>query len=288
MQNISKSWCAHIDITNICRKGCVYCTRYDRHLGPNCYYMSLEQVEDALISYRGFPGYIGIIGGEPQFHPQFDKICLLFKQYVPKNKPILFTSINPKTSKWSAIIEETIGHYEYHPHNEEQEKTYEHQPLTIAIKDVIKDPKLRKMMIDDCWVQRKWCPTITNDGAFFCEIGAALAKLQGIKGWEVKEGWWNKDPKNFGSQLDLCQLCGMPIPMRRQKMADKRQKISPSFLQILKDADLPIGDYELFDKEITLPEIRGWLPKWTPGVYRTEQLKENFQYSTLDWKRING
>lgn len=283
MQSISKAWCAHIDITNVCRKGCVYCTRFDRHLGPNKYSMSLDQIENALIAYKGWPSNIGIMGGEPQFHPNFDKVCSLIQTYAPRNKVILFTSINPQTSKWSNIIRDTFFHYEYHPHTEEQEKTYEHQPLTISIKDAVKDFGIRSRLINDCWVQRKWCPSVTNDGAFFCEIGAGIAKLQGILGWVVEEGWWERTHASFGYQLELCQLCGMAIPMRRQKMSNKKQLISPSFLQLLKDNSLPIGDYELFDREITVSEMKDILPFWTPGIYRTKQKKENFKYSTLNW-----
>lgn len=286
MQDISKAWCAHIDITNVCRRGCVYCTRFDRHLGPKKYSLSLPEVENALISYKDFPGFIGIMGGEPQFHPQFSGVCSLIRTYFPRNKVILFTSVDPIRSKWSSIIRATFFHFEYHPHNEEQEKTYEHQPLTIAIRDVVRSEGFRNTLINDCWVQRKWCPSITDDGAFFCEIGAGIAKLQGNKGWEVKEGWWKISPADFGAQLNLCQLCGMAIPMKRQKMSDKKQKISPSFLNLLTSKGLPTGDYELFDREITTQEMKEALPTWTPGVYRIEQTKENFQYSTLDWNNI--
>ncbi|MEN6306906.1 MAG: radical SAM protein [Anaerohalosphaeraceae bacterium] len=288
MQSIEKAWCGHVDITNVCRHGCVYCTRYDRHLGPKKYMMSLDDIEAALISYTGFPGRIGIMGGEPQFHKQFDEVCRLVQKHIPKDKPILFTSVNPATSKWSDVIRETFPHTEFHPHTEEQESTYEHQPLTIACADAVKDKALRQALIEDCWVQRKWCPTVTDDGAFFCEIGASLAKLTGMKGWPLKQDgrqWWKRTPSEFGDQLDLCQLCGMCIPMKRQKMADKKQKISPSFLKVLEENGLPVGIYELFDREITPKEMRAALPTWTPGIYRTEQLSERFSYSTIDWSR---
>lgn len=289
MQNIEKAWCVLIDITNICHRGCVYCTRYDRHTGHQKFHMPLEQVEAALKAYRGFPRYIGIIGGEPQFYQNFDDLCKLLQRYYNRNKYILFTSIDPQRVHNASLVSATFGHVAFHAHTKAQEEIYEHQPITIAIRDAVPDEKLKNELISDCWVQRKWCPTVTDDGAFFCEVGAALAKLQGIKGWpfydDDKRVWWRKSPAEFGDQLELCQLCGMAIPMKRQKMIDRCQKISPSFLEMLKRNKLPIGDYELFDQIISVKEMKEALPNWTPGTYKISQLREHFCYSTINWNQ---
>lgn len=282
MKPIQEAIFGLIDITYYCGRGCVYCTRCDRHLGNKRYHMTLEQVEQALQSYYGFKGLIGIIGGEPLLHPQFKEICEIIRVYYPAQKMHLFTSIDPVKSKYASDIKKTFAHIAYHPHNEVQEATHFHQPLTIAIKDVVKNKQLRADLIDDCAVQRKWCPTITNDGAFFCEVGASIAKLLGVKGWDVLPDWWIKEPKDFGYQKEICQYCGMCIPMERQLMSNKKQKISPSFLAIVENA----GDYELFDKEITVKEMKEALPTWTPLFYKDEQiLTESFQFSTLDWNK---
>jgi hypothetical protein len=288
MKPIREMWAGMIDITYYCGRECVYCTRCDRHLGKKRYHMSLEDVEKALISYKDFPGWIGIIGGEPLFYPYLSEACELIRHYFPNpaNKVAIWTSIDPQKSKYGNDIFRTFGHVHYHPHTKEQEQEFSHQPLTISIKDVIKNEKLRNALIDDCWLQRKWCPTITNDGAFFCETAASIAKLLGIKGWEVEPTWWKRNPSEFGYQKDLCQYCGMCIPMERQKMEEKQQKISPSFLKILRDNNLPTGNYELFDKQITIKEMVECVPNWKPGVYKTELLYETFPFSTIDFSKF--
>ena len=287
MQPMYLTWVGLIDVTYHCGRECVYCTRCDRHLGYKRFHMDLNDFETAVISYDDWPTQIGIIGGEPLYHPKFSEICNMLLGHSAKGRNVLFTSVDSKKSKWEKDINKTFGTICYHPHTDEQEATYKHQPLTIAIKDVVKDEVLRDALIDDCWVQRKWCPTITDDGAFFCEVGASIAKLMGQKGWPVEPEWWRRFPSEFGYQKGFCQFCGMCIPMERQSMADKKQLISPSFLELLNRANLPIGDYELFDKEITVEEMKAALPTWTPSCYKDEQLQEVFQHSTLDWSQYH-
>ena len=287
MQPISKAWLSHIDITNHCGKNCVYCTRYDRHLSPlKKYHMSIGEFSVAVYSYIGWPNKIGIMGGEPLLHPEFDLLCEILLLSFPKKKNVLFTAIDPERAKWRESIQETFGCIEYHPHTKDQESKWEHQPITIAISDVVKDRTLRDALIDDCWVQRKWCPTVTNDGAYFCEVAASLGKLLGTKGWPVTPEWWKTKPEDFGYQKALCQLCGMAIPMSRQSMSNKKELISPKFMKLLFNLQYPVGDYEIFDREITVREMKDALPDWKPGCYRDKQINETFQYSTIDWSRF--
>jgi hypothetical protein len=285
MKPISEAWAGLIDVTYYCGRRCVYCTRYDRHLGDKRYHMPLSKIEEALISYEGFAGRIGIIGGDPLLHPEFQAICALARRYYPPEKLQLFTSINPHSSKYAENISATFKYIAYNPHTDEQEAEWCHQPLTLAVKDMVKDKQLKKELIDDCWVQRKWCPTITIDGAFFCEVGASIARISGFKGWPVVKGWWQKEPSDFGAQLNLCEFCGMCIPMVRQKMADKKQKISPSVVKLLKENGSPLGDYILVDQPFTIEEMKAALSNWTPSIYKQEQIGEVFTHSTIDWTK---
>jgi hypothetical protein len=283
MKPIREAFFGLIDITYYCGRECVYCTRCDRHLGNKRYHMALDYFENALRCYQGFAGQIGIIGGEPLLYPQLNEACEIIRRYFSKNKMMIFTSIDPQKSKYRDAIFQTFGDIPYHPHTEEQESAFAHQPLTIAIKDVIKNEKLRLALIEDCWVQRKWCPTVTDDGAYFCEVGASIAKLLGVKGWPVEPHWWEREPRDFGEQREMCQYCGMCIPMACQKMKDKKQKISPSFLKLLQDRNLPTGEYEIFDRQILRTEMKKAQPNWKPGIYKKEQLSECFIFSSLNF-----
>ena len=283
---IKHMWCAHIDITYYCGRKCVYCTRNDRHLGDKRYHLSLPAVEQALVSYGGFPGLIGIMGGEPLAHPQFKEVCEIIRNYYPPSKMHLWTSIEPATSKYKTDISKTFQHVAYHPHTPEQEAGFYHQPSTLASKDMVVDLNLRAALIDDCWLQRKWCPAVTIDGAFFCEVAGSIARISGKQGWPVESGWWKRMPP-YTDQIDLCELCGICVPMERQKMSDKKQKISPSFLKLLQDTGRPIGEYELVTEPMTVAQMKAALPNWTPSCYKEGQLGEVFPHSTIDWSKYS-
>jgi hypothetical protein len=66
-----------------------------------------------------------------------------------------------------------------------------HQPLTLSIGEVVKSKETQEQLIDSCWAQKTWCPTVTTKGAFFCELAAGFDRmLDGPGGWPVEKGWW--------------------------------------------------------------------------------------------------
>ena len=281
MQPISSAWCVQIDITNYCFLSCLYCSRYNRHLRRDQRkHMTLEQIGKALDSLKTWPNKIGIIGGEPLLHPEFVQICELIMGKFPPPKMGLWTSGGKNYQELLPLINRTFGFVAYNEHNEEQLQTCKHQPLTIAIKDVIKDDNIRKTLIDDCWVQRTWCATINHFGAYFCEVAAAQDVLlnEGQNAWPVVPGWWKKTPDQFKDQVDkLCDNCGMAIPMERELIKNKTEKISPSILSTFREKNLKKvsdNDIELFNYQISKDEIIKNIPTWTPGNYRGDLIED--------------
>lgn len=275
MQPIPKSWCMQIDITNYCVRGCLYCSRYNRHLRVDQrVHMSLDQVEKALDSLRTWPTKIGIIGGEPLLHPEFAGLCELIRTKFPPEKMALWTSGGKKYKELLPTINGTFGFVAYNEHNAEQLSTCKHQPLTVAIKDVIGNERLRETLIDDCWVQRTWCPTINHFGAYFCEVAAAQDVLlnEGRNAWPVVPRWWDKIPSQFEDQVKACcDNCGMAIPMEREFIRNRTEKFSPSMLKAFREKNLlkvSEGDVELFDYQFSKEEIIRNARTWTPGNYR--------------------
>jgi hypothetical protein len=278
-----------IDITNKCPIGdCVYCSRFERHIRPDMKYeMSLDFLSNCLESLRKFPGPIGIIGGEPQLHTQFTEVCALIRSKHPREKMALWTSINP-LGTYSRDISATFGFIAFNQHSAHQLMVCRHQPLTLASCDMVKDEGLRTRLIDDCWIGNNWCPSITKLGAYFCEVAGGLAYLQGIRGWSVglEPGWWERERKDYGYQLDLCQLCGGPVPMERQLICNKRQKISSSFMKMLWDNNLILGDHELVEMPFTKAEMAEAALTWRPGAYREDKAVTEGLGSTLDWREL--
>jgi hypothetical protein len=248
--------------------------------------MSFEEVERALDSLEGWPGLIGIIGGEPTIHPQFVEICHLIKKRGLKTKTQLFTMGGQKYKDCLSVIRDSFSHINYNPHDLHQLDVCVHQPITIAIQDVVENKTYRDKLIDECWAQRTWCPTIGPKGAFFCEIAYALdLVLDGEGGFPVEHGWWNKTPDEFRDQVDrYCGHCGFAIPMEREKINEKKEKMSSGLLQLFRDRGLPClsdEDVSLFDQKLTIEEMERAKENWDPGNYR-QDLRSDMKHG---WKR---
>ena len=105
-----------------------------------------------------------------------------------------------------------------------------------------------RYLIDHCWVQNTWSASINPNCAFFCEIAASMAMLYGEKGWDVKEGWWKKTPKDFIEQMEkYCTKCGAAIPMWRRDSIDGKDDVSPKNLERLKEIKSPKIEKEMYE-----------------------------------------
>jgi len=231
--------------------------------------MSLDQLKHALETLQDWPGRIGIIGGEPLLHPQFKEVCDLIRSMYPRKKMMLWTSGGKKWHELEELIKQTFKDVAYNEHNEYQQDTCLHQPLTISIKEAVPRESIRKQLIDDCWVQRTWCPTITPYGAYFCEVGAAQDILlnDGKHAWPITPEWWKKEPCDFQDQVVmLCDNCGMAIPMEREIIRNKVEKFSPQFLELCKSKNLrKLNEkyVEVYDHIFTEDELKNNIKRWT-------------------------
>lgn len=281
MKPIWESWFCHIDVTSRCPMSCLYCSRYNRHLRKDqkCD-MPLAIIEKSLDSLREWPAKIGIMGGEPILHNQFQEMCSLIQSKFPREKMGLWTSGGPNWAKYEPLAQQTFGFIAYNEHNPIQQAMCRHQRLTVAVKDVVKDTEYMNELIDDCWVQRIWCPTITSKGGFFCEIAAAQDWLwDGPGGYEIEQHWWKKAPNQFKDQVDrYCKNCGMCVPMERDLLGDGVEKMSPSVYKKMctyRNANIEIGkNVEIFDKQLSIDEIETKKLSWYPGNYRGDHAED--------------
>ena len=278
MRPIYSSETIQIDITNHCFMSCLYCSRYNRHIRPDQRrHMTVEQFKTALDTLRIWPGKIGIIGGEPLLHPDFEEMCSLLRARFNRNKLGLWTSGGKNFQTHLEMIDLTFGFIAYNEHNKEQLEKCKHQPLTVAISEVVPDEQLRNKLIDACWVQNTWCATINHFGAYFCEVAGAQDALlnEGINAWPVEHGWWKKAPVQFQDQVKaLCNNCGMAIPMERELIKTKTEKFSPLLLEQFRKKGLSKvaeSDVEVFDHQFTKEEIIENSRMWTPGNYRGDR-----------------
>lgn len=248
--------------------------------------MDLATIEKALNSLCEWPNRIGIIGGEPTYHPEFEAICQMLRRHHDKGKYGLWTIGGKQYEQYRNVISETFGMIAYNEHNPSQQEVCRHQPLTIAIQDVVSDEEYRRKLIDDCWVQRTWCPSIGPKGGFFCEVAYAIDSiLDGPGGYPAEPGWWKKAPLEFQNQVDeYCRHCGMAVPLEREYLKTQHEKFSPENLALFRAHNLPRlpkEDIILFDRKLTIEEMEKTKLTWDPNNYR-QDLEPDMEEG---WKR---
>lgn len=238
-----------IDITNACPHRCSNCTRFCGH-HEKPFFMDFETFQRAVDSMEGFVGVVGMMGGEPTLHPEFERFARYLDSKMParyKRKSNYMNQMQGQFTKtlnkleiestftyrgeygekastmYGAGLFSAMGagyrkHYEtiqdvftYQGLNDHANAMY-HDPVLVARKDLgIPDDEWIKLR-DKCWINQFWSATITPKGAFFCEIAGALDMLlDGPGGWPIEPGWWKREEKDFGDQLQWCELCGVAL-----------------------------------------------------------------------------
>ncbi len=196
------------------------------------------------------------MGGEPTMHPRFPEICELYKKYFPKSQRGLFTAGGKFYKKHKDLIDETFGIILYNDHG----NVGTHQPILVASEDVIEDQELRNELIDKCWLQTLWSPSITPKGAFFCEVAGTIDNLfDGPGGFPIEPGWWKRSiPECRGQRDEYCRSCSAAIPMEQQPSSFGFDYVSVTNAERLKAASSPLmrdNNYKIFDQKLTRDDI---------------------------------
>lgn len=263
-----------IDITNACIHKCSNCTRMcGHHKKP--YFMTWETFKRAVDSLEGFEGGVGMMGGEPTLHPEFERFANYLNSkyedekeynyfiqptshfmrdrkleernltytYREKNGigqrikgPVLFSSLASNYHKYYEVIQDV---FRYQGINDHSVACY-HQPMLVSRKDLnIKDNEWFELR-DRCWVQNTWSASITPKGCFFCEIAGALDMLfDGPGGWPIEKGWWKRKPEDFKDQLHWCELCGAALNTKSRDANEGIDDVSPTLYKMLEKIDSP-------------------------------------------------
>lgn len=267
-----------IDITNACPHKCSNCTRFCGHHKKN-FFMDFETFKRAVDSLEGFQGTIGMMGGEPTLHPEFERFArYLDSKTDPKEreqvnnfiKPqkdfmrfmhnrefesvsIIPTECEPGTKitirgpgLWSTMGTKYREHYELiqdmfrmQSLNDHGNIMY-HSPILVSRKEMCVPDEEWVKLRDNCWIQNCWSSTITPKGAFFCEVAGALDMLfDGPGGWPVEPGWWKRKPEEFGEQLQWCEICGMALDLFTRDANEEVDDVSPEIYKKLIEIGSP-------------------------------------------------
>lgn len=276
MRPIYENSVIQVDVAHsACHLKCANCTRFVGH-HRDVQFMSLDTIRQAIDSLDGFEGEIGVMGGEPALHPQFRDVLAIWREMVPREKRSLWTS-GWKWDEYKDDIMETFDKERVH-YNDHSQHTGRHQPLLIAIEEVVEDEEFREWLIDNCPYQARWSAAINPNGAFFCEIAGSMASFLGVKGYPIERGWWKKTPAEFQDQVEtFCGKCSGAIPM--DSLSDGRggrdgptyDVVSPGNLELLLKAGSPkakAGHVKVFDGKFTKEELLERMKDWNPRQFR--------------------
>jgi hypothetical protein len=235
---MADAWSILIEVTNACHLRCSHCTAGVAHV-RRPYFMSLEQLEQALQSLNGWKKGVGCFGGEPTLHPQFPELCALFSRYFPKRQLAIWTAGGPQFESYRDLIDRTFALVAFNDH---QSPGF-HKPILIANEEVVHDEATRRTLIEHCWVPSHWSPLITHRGAFFCEIAATFDNLfDGPGGHPLEPGWWKKDFSAFAYQREAnCGHCSIPLPLETLPDDMDADCVSPGNAERLRKAGSPLA-----------------------------------------------
>lgn len=231
-------------LTRACDKACYGCTQ-GSNLRGNPGMITVEQFEQACLSLKDYWGVVGIFGGNPALHPDFEQLCDILAKYVPYVQRGLWCN-NPvgKGKKMAQIFNPAVSnlnvHLDHKAYNEFRsdwptsmpfglDKDSRHSPPYVALKDVVPDEEERWSLIADCDINKHWSAMIGSfrgeARAWFCEIAGAQAMLHqhepdypdtGLRVDSLYDDgtkwWWQLPMHSFSRQVHKhCHDCGVPL-----------------------------------------------------------------------------
>lgn len=224
-------------LTRACDKACFGCTQ-GSNLGGKPGMITVQQFYEACHSLRGYFGIVGIFGGNPAMHPQFEEICSIAREFFPQRQLGLWCNhpkgkgaamrrtFNPAASNLNVHMDrEAYDEFrrdwpECHPFG--LDKDSRHSPVYVSMTDVgVPEPE-RWGLISNCDINQHWSAMIGvfrgQLRGYFCEIAGAMSMLHQHEpgypdvGLPVTPGWWQRPMTDFKDQVRLCcHDCGVPL-----------------------------------------------------------------------------
>jgi hypothetical protein len=201
--------------------------------------MPVEAYREALKSLKGFPGVVGLFGGNPCLHPQFEDLCQILEDEFPdKDQRGLWSNrLYGHGTTCRRVFSPQHSNLNVHG----VQKAYEeirwdwpeanpvglkepsmHGPLFGALKDVGYTEAEMWAAVGNCPINQNWsaCITYTPGSVrdkvrgYFCEIAATQAEISGewYAGIPVYPGWWVGHMEKYKHQVDFhCRHCLVPM-----------------------------------------------------------------------------
>mgnify|MGYP001402981782 CR=1 FL=1 len=232
-----------VRVTGKCERACPHCSE----IANTVFYgsdLTVEEAEKAFWSLRDYWGVVGVFGGNPTLHPNFDKICESMRKWIPYEQRGIWTS---GLGRWGKVCRETFnpGVSVLNPHGSLQQflkfktewprsRPFSYKDLSchcapfVAMSDLIDDEETRWGLIETCEINQHWsamiCKVRGELVGWFCEVAGSMSILhEEDENWPSlgmpiedkwwKRGWWD-GPKGrrFADQaVWCCHRCGIPL-----------------------------------------------------------------------------
>lgn len=263
---------------------------------------------------------VGIFGGEPLLHPQFPAIVELACQYIPDIRhrglwtgedwphyehqvygpaePHVLKLLGEGMSGATHYGPHTGGYLNWNRHGDKPTPNdlnilpadngchSRHQPMLVAIDEVIENQALMWRLIEDCWVQRDWSAAYAYDAHnrprfYFCEVASALDRVLNLGvGLPVQpycwdhELWFAREGENscaipqglYAAQINqACRRCGACLPLDARLDSEDLDDISPVNVKELRSCGsqrVKNGQFVEFDTAFyDLSRVNWWRPQ---------------------------
>jgi hypothetical protein len=267
-RGIMRGGIIQIMVTRACDLACFGCSQGSNLAGKPAV-MTPDQFDQACASLEGYWGIVGMFGGNPAMHPQFDELCRIMRGRFPLEQRGLWcnnlrgkgaharSTFCPQHSNInvhldSAAAEEFRRDWpESAPFIKGEAEDSRHGSPWVAMKDVVPDESERWKLIEKCDINAWWSGIVgvfrSELRAYFCEIAGAQAMLhQDNPDWDgtgqpmpdtglpVEPGWWKRPMRDYEHQARLhCHNCSVPLRRAGQfAIGGEREEFSPTHAYI--------------------------------------------------------
>jgi hypothetical protein len=212
--------------------------------------MDLDHFKKAVDGLDEVDKMIGMIGGEPLIHPDFEEMCLyLQKKFLPAQLG-LWSELPVQQKHYAKLISETFG--AVLPNDHSGAGIY-HSPVMVCSDNLLGEEY--KEAMKNCWLQKAWSASVNPHGGFFCEVAAAIDMvLDTGTGFDITDKRWiYKKPSEYMEQIEaLCSKCSVSLSLTPRLDNDEIDDIDQWWYEKLKDTSPKIqaGKYKIYNGQM--------------------------------------
>jgi len=223
-----------IHLTRACDRACSNCTQGSQFKGKATF-ITLENFEIAVKTLIDYFGVVGIFGGNPALHPQFEDICNILATHIPWERRGLWCNNPMNHAKLMArTFNPSVSNLNVHQDRDAFmafKKDWPNAKVFGLEKDSVHAPvhyiptlprEQLEPLIERCDINRYWSAMMgqfrNEVRAWFCEIAGGQAMLQQDNpeypdtGLLPERGWWQRPMQDFADQVKYhCFKCGVPM-----------------------------------------------------------------------------